>query len=538
MKRIQCLIAIIAAIALFPVFSSADAPNYTSMVYPGADGALEYAPDYLGNTIPDYSHAGYMGGGVPLPHIPVRETVFPVNGDAAQVIQDAIDNVSALPPDGNGFRGAVLIKRGYYELHSPLTISAGGVVLRGEGSGDTGTILFAKTTHEMKEKKRSYLNVTFLITIDGGVGIETLPETAADISGEYVPAGARSFKVVSAKGFRVGDTVIVRGKINREYLFALGIKNKEKFANGDTWAYEYDRVITGISGNEIEVDAPITCPIEAKWGGGEIVKYTDRRISQIGVENLRGVSEYDQTVLSNEYGQMNRPNYIGEEYYADEGHYGTLIRMDNVRNGWVRDVSMRHFGKSLVILESGAKWITVQDCESREPVSRANGGRRFIYNITGQLCLVQRCTSDKGRHSFVLGGALTTGPNVFLDCTATRIYGSSEPHATLIVGALYDNVKASIAFRYAESNPPRWLGIWDVLWNCEGLFLCQRPPTAQNYAFGQIGLQVNVFNAAFIDYSFENGHIESWDEHVTPRSLYLKQLEDRLGREAVGNIGY
>ena len=255
------------------------------------------------------------------------------------------------------------------------------------------------------------------------------------------------------------------------------------------------------------------------------------------MENLRGVSEYDQTVRSNRYGQMNRPNYTGGEYFADERHYGILISIDNIKNAWIRDVSMRHFGKSLVSLGAGTKWITVQDCESREPVSMANGGRRFIYSVSGQLCLVQRCTSDKGRHSFVLGGSMTTGPNVFLDCTATRIYGSSEPHSTLVVGALYDNGKASIALRYAESNPPRWLGIWDVLWNCEGLFLRQRPPIAQNYAFGQIGLQVNVFNAAFLDYSFENGHIESWDKHVSPRSLYLKQLEDRLGQQAVENIG-
>jgi hypothetical protein len=36
-----------------------------------------------------------------------------------------------------------------------------------------------------------------------------------------------------------------------------------------------------------------------------------------------------------------------------------------------------------------------------------------------------------------------------------------------------------------------------------------------------------------MDYGKEDGHIESLDEHVQPRSLYLKQLEDRLGEKAV-----
>jgi len=32
------------------------------------------------------------------------------------------------------------------------------------------------------------------------------------------------------------------------------------------------------------------------------------------------------------------------------------------------------------------------------------------------------------------------------------------------------------------------------------------------------------------------GHLESLDRHVTPRSLYLTQLRERLGDAAVRNI--
>jgi len=103
-----------------------------------------YVPDDQGNIIPDFSNAGYGGGGVPIPYVPVKETVWGVEGDATPVIQAAIDRVSALPLDENDFRGAVLLKMGYYDLNSPLNISTSGVVLRGEGQDQLGTILIGR----------------------------------------------------------------------------------------------------------------------------------------------------------------------------------------------------------------------------------------------------------------------------------------------------------------------------------------------------------------------------------------------------------
>src|SRR6266545_2625905 len=78
--------------------------------------------------------SGHSGGaGVALPVVPARKTVSPVTGDAGAVIQSAIDEVSALPLDANGFRGAVLLTAGTYEIAGSVTIRASGVVLRGEG---------------------------------------------------------------------------------------------------------------------------------------------------------------------------------------------------------------------------------------------------------------------------------------------------------------------------------------------------------------------------------------------------------------------
>lgn len=86
----------------------------------GKDGKLVYTPHAnVGETnkvnfIPDFSFCGYKGGGVKIPDVPVKVTIEPQAGTAHKRIQAAIDEVSQMPLDKNGFRGAVLIKAGTY----------------------------------------------------------------------------------------------------------------------------------------------------------------------------------------------------------------------------------------------------------------------------------------------------------------------------------------------------------------------------------------------------------------------------------------
>ncbi len=47
-------------------------------VYPGLDGKLLYKTTAAGDRIIDFSFAGYMGGGIALPTIPVKKTVQPL----------------------------------------------------------------------------------------------------------------------------------------------------------------------------------------------------------------------------------------------------------------------------------------------------------------------------------------------------------------------------------------------------------------------------------------------------------------------------
>src|SRR5947209_18476347 len=94
--------------------SGPEAPSARSQwVYPGPDGKLVYKTTERGDRILDFSHAGYMGGGVALPTVAVQKTVEPSGGDDTARIQAALDEVAASPLK-DGFRGAVLLAPGVY----------------------------------------------------------------------------------------------------------------------------------------------------------------------------------------------------------------------------------------------------------------------------------------------------------------------------------------------------------------------------------------------------------------------------------------
>src|SRR6266540_7353888 len=63
-----------------------------------SSGRLAYKTLPTGERIMDFSHAGYMGGGVALPTVPVKRTVKPSGGaDDTATIQAAINEVAAMP---------------------------------------------------------------------------------------------------------------------------------------------------------------------------------------------------------------------------------------------------------------------------------------------------------------------------------------------------------------------------------------------------------------------------------------------------------
>ena len=500
----------------------ARAAEHSKFVFPGKDGKLQYAPDEQGDTIPDFSNCGYMGGGVAFPDVPVKVTLKPEKDakDDTQRIQSAIDEVAKMPADKSGIRGAILLTKGTYRIPSQLKITTSGIILRGEGDGEKGgTTLIA-----VGKQKRA------VIAVQGASSARADDKSATKITSDRVPVGARSFEVADAKDFKVGDAVIVRRVGNAEWISAIGMDKIQGRPGAESgtkqWGpfdLNFERIVTAIDGNKVTVDAPIVCAIEQRWGGGSLMKFSDDgRIEQVGLEQLRAVSEYDPKVTKK---QGNR------DYLADDDHADYLATFNNVKNGWIRHCTSVHMFQGLMHLQGGAKWITVADCKSLDPVGTITGGTRYPFSYQGQLLLTIRCYSIEDRHAFVVGSRVC-GPNAFVECVSEKAYATSEPHHRWSVGGLYDNVKAKIAFQDRQwmGSGHGWSGANYVAWNCEGTLVAQKPPTANNWAIGFVGEKEKG--------AFErpDGTWESLGKHVEPRSLYLKQLEDRLGKEAVANL--
>ncbi len=169
-----------------------------------AEGKLTYKTLERGDKIMDFSHAGYMGGGVSIPSVQVKITLSPSAGDNTDAIQKAIDEVSKMKMV-NGFRGAVLLKPGSYDCERTLKINASGVVLRGSGSGADGTIL------NLTGKPHNCIEVR-------GTVISKLIGDSTIIADSYVPAGTYSFSVSNASLFSVGDTIRITRRITDEWI--------------------------------------------------------------------------------------------------------------------------------------------------------------------------------------------------------------------------------------------------------------------------------------------------------------------------------
>jgi hypothetical protein len=465
------------------------------------NGKLQYIPDNKGNIIPDFSRVGYAAGDKTIPDIAVVKTVQPVAGKSGEeLIQAAIDDVSKMPLDKNGFRGAILIRAGEYKIPGSIIIRSGGIILRGEGMN---TKLVATGNRQNS-----------LIDVSGAGKITEIPGTRTKITDVYVPAGAHSFNVADASGYKPGEKIILYRAATDKWIEDLKMdqieeRNGTKQWNAKEYNLSFERIITAIKGNRIYIDNPVVMAMETQYGGGEIFKYNfPGRINNVGIENL-----YCESVYSSD---------------TAEDHSWDAVRYDNIENGWVRNLTSRYFAYSCVNLNDGARNITVTDCKCLDAKSVITGGRRYSFNNTGQLNLFMNCSTTEGRHDFVTG-ARVCGPNVFFNCTAKNTHADIGPHHRWAVGTLYDNIttdgEINVQDRGNYGSGHGWAGVTQVLWNCKVKAAAVQSPWAngKNYC---IGLKGGKKPGRFKDRP--DGEWEGQNKDgLVPASLYLAQLKDR-----------
>ncbi len=505
----------------------------SQLVYYDNDGKLVYASDSLGNRIPDFSYAGYKNSNQAIPDIPVVSTISPIAGDNTAHIQSAIDAMAGFPLDSSGFRGALFLEAGTYEIRFNLRLNLDGVVLRGAGDGEdpvNNTILFA--TGNLPGKRD--------VLIAGGgsstLWADSILGTRRNIVSDTVFVGEREFQVDDASPFAIGDNIVIYHPCTDAWLNAIdygGTFSGEPGADPVDVPWEvgsqpivYNRYITNIQGNTITIDAPVFNHLVRDLAQSYIYKYKRNFLrTHIGIENLR----IDIETAGG----------------TDENHAWNAVYLHTVEDAWVRNCTFLHFGLSGVYTNTATR-VTVENCRAIEPVSLIDGGRRYNFNAyhASQLILFKDCHANNGRHSYTSNGTSNTSGIVFLDCTAQGSYAGSEGHRRWSQGLLYDNHRELDGPR-SGYNPRRiglynrgyfgtshgWSAAHSIAWNCDvhgSEIHVQQPPTAQNYAIGCAGYVTGQRPPCSFD--VPEGYIEGTNmPGLNPRSLFLAQLADRGG---------
>lgn len=476
------------------------------------DGRLTYISDQEGNRIPDFSHAGYRGGGVSLPYYPVKISISPGPGDDTQRIQGAINYVEDLPKDQDGIRGAVELKPGIFEISGNLQIRKSGVVLRGSGSGsDPGNATILQVSKSVRG--------TVVQIGNDADWLHDFKSPTTVITSEFVPVGSRNFEVEDISFLDVGDNIILRHRSSQEWLDAI---NGGDTASDPSWQegyieIYYNRVITGIQDSTISIDAPVYNHLDRNLSTTQIFKPTRKNlVRESGIEYLRIIIRTDGETSDN---------------HADNG-----VTFDGVENGWARHVNVFHFSLSGFLIRN-SKNITIVNSKALEPHSPLTGEKRYNFDVQlfSNNILFENVTSSNGRRSFVSNGTSVASGIVFLDSRSIGALNSSEGHQKWSQALLYDNITFEDPQTYFVlglynrgdiGTSHGWGAVHSVAWNVDAggqNIYIQKPPNAQNYGIGNKGF---VSGDGLFDHPA--GYIEGTNSNPVPQSLYRAQLEERL----------
>lgn len=359
----------------------------------GVDDRLVYVANSRGDTIPDFACVGYEYDATVLPsalEVPAVVEVSPLGDerDSARV-QAAIDLASSLPLRVSGFRGAVLLSAGRFLINATLHMAVSGVVLRGAGDGSgsgAATILQATALHQHT-----------VVQVAGDDTYDFASSSGVAVSQDYVPVGAKAINIssVGALDVAVGDLVLVRRPQTPEWVSAIGMDSirdctppltgrscSQWSSSSSRFTMSFERRVTAIEGDTtLHLDAPLVQSLDVRFGGATVYKAIERRIERVGVEGLRIVSSFNESLVYRDYTWLGGRS-LGD-YFYDEQHAWTAVSLQNVRHSFVSRLTCVHLGYACVDVKSGAKHVTVSSVTSLEPVSILTGGRRYPFNVDG-----------------------------------------------------------------------------------------------------------------------------------------------------------
>jgi hypothetical protein len=516
MKLVWLLVLSATAIFVLLWAGAALAAHKNHWVSLDGSGHLVYQSLAKGDRIVDFSHAGYMGGGVPLPHVSAVLTVKPSGADDTAAIQHAIDEVSSMPLQ-DGFRGAVLLAPGTFSCSATLHITASGVVLRGSGAVNGGTTL--KLTGEPH----------IAIAISGSEKIKTFGPVA-HIAELYVPSGAQSITLDDASSIAVGDTIRVTRYTTPQWLHHMGMDKMVRDGEVETWvgnSISTLRMVAARHDNELRLDVPLTDSYDRSFlpaEGADVTKVTiTGRIEQDGIESLHIAAPARSVAFTDSLFRA--------------------VSFSGIRDAWIRDVMVDDTTEGIDAAADTAR-MTFQEVFFRHTTTITSSAKPADFALRGTQLLMERCGSIGDDLFYVITGPRNQGPNVVMD---SKFLGNGhiQPHQRWATGFLVDNTQVAqggidLMNRGEMGSGHGWTMGWGVVWNSSAATLIiQNPPGAANWSIGTSGKQLTApmkiagVHPRDLGPDLPQGFIESPNHRVLPDSLYRAQLTERLGINAL-----
>lgn len=543
----------------------------------------DWQADPQSSILPDFSHAGF-GEGDQLPPV-VPETALPVFhvGAFGAVPDDGISDRMAIQQaiDAAAFGGGGMVKfaAGTYEISAsndrsfyPLFVRSSNNILCGEDPNIGETVIYNPNLARQQigwVASWAILNVVapdvwgYEITYGDGEGQPPMThfhpyQSTTDAPTDEVKNAFRHFDINPAsilatltvdagikstsatvdqpESFAVGDivTIVMRSPDAAPKLMApCPVGGFDYLTWPEANFVRQLLTIESVSGNTI------TFREELRWDydvAFDVVFIPWHRIENVGVENL--------TFESN-----TRFDPIVEKWKPNATN---AIKMTNVRNGWVRNVTAINFSGFGGPTQS--KNVTLVDCRLRVtqegPLDFGGSGFHNSFKFLGHTTdsLMERCIIEGPTdHGFAI--QRHANGNVFLHCEDWFAENELDTHSPIPMVNLYDSLTGAEEGGWGgnlgtqpDAAPFNVFWNWNStidslfwVWEGNGQF---QPQMALPIMVGLTSSRRNPPSVQYVPSSFTGVFIdpqarivaESIGQNVTPESLYLAQIEHRRGQ--------
>ena len=406
---------------------STDQP-WRSRLYP-EDWTPAYT-DAEGGFLHDFSYAVYHNGVAEPPRAtgPVFDAVADFGADATGAA-DATSAIQwAIDAAANAGGGVVHLPAGLYRCDGMLTISASGIVLRGDGAA--ATRVYFTQGRGMSNKS----HIIFRGALKREVDIALLAD------GEN---RALTVQVVDAGDLAVGDEVSVGWVITDAFVAEHGMTGTWQAFNGQ-WKPVFRRTITAVDRSKRPHQVTFDVPLRygAKMRDEASLRRESGYLAECGIEELAIANAVDWDAAWDEV-----------RVHA--------ITFQAVKDCWVRGVESFPTplaGAKRYHLQSGglkiidAKRVTVADCRMAYAQNRGGGGCGYLFEVSrSNEILTRDCTAENGRHNFIQNWDFGTAGCVWLRCSSKgsrNVQGRHDPiglpayceyHHSLAMACLVDS---------------------------------------------------------------------------------------------------